>query len=1002
MLERKLKDMKKTLLFTALLGILLTGCASGGSDDNTVLSENASSEDSFTSSSSSSEVESSLQSSSEAHEHTFNNETWEFDTEHHWHPSTCGHDVTTTPIAHSFKDDVIKPTYESGGYTVYTCTVCGYSYKADITDKLEHNYSPKWTYDSETHWHACQDEGYESLKSGEEIHSWDKKITEPTTESKGYSTYFCIVCGYSYNDEYTPRLVYTITWKNYDGTILETDTEVPYGTTPTYDGITPTKGSDDQYSYTFSGWSPEVTEVTRDATYTAQFNASVNEYTVTWKNYDGTVLETDQTGYGTTPTYDGDAPTKPGDDLHYYTFSGWSPSVAEVTGDTTYTARFTENNMFVLELSSDGEEYTVTRLMGDELAEVTVPAYINDIPVTRIGDNAFKDKSLRSVVISNGITAIGKEAFYGCSLSSISMPDTLLTIGDNAFSYCSLKSVTVPDSVVNIGEAAFSGCSRLDTISLPFIGESVSSDETLEYIFTKYPSDGSYIPSSLKKVILSASCTSITENDFKGCTNLTTVEINGKDTTISGHPFKKCSTLKAVVFGPNITKISDGAFYGVETLKSVSMSDNVVSIGGSAFNGCSLTSIHLSKSLLTLGKYAFSKTSLISIEFPDLVENIANYSFSECEDLVEIKFGANVSSIGEYAFYHCASLRSLTIPSSIRTIGPNAFNDCSSLESLVFEEGVTTIGGAAFYNCAIKSLVLPDSLTTLSKTYTGAFENCVYLKTVKMGAGCGGPSDYLFSGCSSLATFTATSISFVGSYGFSGCTSLTSLVIDGEGGGIGSYAFNGCSSLNSLTISGYVFTVGSYAFNGCNLLTELSFPDGLTSLGSKAFSGAPSLRKITLPGTFAPSSWYLDWFDNCPLLEEINMEQPSEDGWYTNDGLFYYSNMLVKCPEGKKAACVELPDGIDGPFENGGNGFKNCTGIESVVLPERFTSHSTFAGCTALTKVFWKGTDISKSPFDEDGNDKNLLSSKLYYYSETEPSAEGQYWHYVDDVPTVW
>ena len=66
---------------------------------------------------------------------------------------------------------------------------------------------------------------------------------------------------------------YTITWKNYDGTTLETDTNVIEGTLPTYDGETPVKPDDSDFSYVFEDWTPEVVSATGNAEYTATFTA---------------------------------------------------------------------------------------------------------------------------------------------------------------------------------------------------------------------------------------------------------------------------------------------------------------------------------------------------------------------------------------------------------------------------------------------------------------------------------------------------------------------------------------------------------------------------------------------------------------------------------------------------------------------------------------------------------------------------------------------------------
>lgn len=118
---------------------------------------------------------------------------------------------------------------------------------------------------------------------------------------------------------------------------------VAYGVTPTAPAD-PTKPTDAANVYTFAGWSPVIAPATADRDYTATYTATPRTYTVTWKNYDGSVLETDAAvAYGDLPTYDGATPSRPDDETYTYTFSRWEPTVQVVTGDATYTAVFLED-----------------------------------------------------------------------------------------------------------------------------------------------------------------------------------------------------------------------------------------------------------------------------------------------------------------------------------------------------------------------------------------------------------------------------------------------------------------------------------------------------------------------------------------------------------------------------------------------------------------------------------------------------------------------------------
>lgn len=89
--------------------------------------------------------------------------------------------------------------------------------------------------------------------------------------------------------KYTPKQ-YTITWVDENGNILKTDSNVDYDSTPVYNGTEPTKAQDSKYVYLFDGWTPEISAVKDDTTYTAVYKKIPKTYTITWilTNTDGT------------------------------------------------------------------------------------------------------------------------------------------------------------------------------------------------------------------------------------------------------------------------------------------------------------------------------------------------------------------------------------------------------------------------------------------------------------------------------------------------------------------------------------------------------------------------------------------------------------------------------------------------------------------------------------------------------------------------------------------
>lgn len=133
---------------------------------------------------------------------------------------------------------------------------------------------------------------------------------------------------------------YTVTFKNHDGSLIESGLwEV--GEMPVC-SVTPQRTPTESEVFTFSGtWQPQLEAVTGPAEYTAQYTAATRYYTVTFVNYDGTVLSQEEFLYGTMPAYRGTTPVRESNTAYSYTFSGWDKPFEAVKGNITYTAQFT-------------------------------------------------------------------------------------------------------------------------------------------------------------------------------------------------------------------------------------------------------------------------------------------------------------------------------------------------------------------------------------------------------------------------------------------------------------------------------------------------------------------------------------------------------------------------------------------------------------------------------------------------------------------------------------
>ena len=330
----------------------------------------------------------------------------------------------------------------------------------------------------------------------------------------------------------------------------------------------------------------------------------------------------------------------------------------------------------------------------ESVTEAAIPAQINGVAVTTIGEYAFWgcDK-LTSVTIPDSVTSIGACAFKECtSLTDMNLPDSVVSIGSTVFG---------DTAIYNAADRWIDGVLYLDNWVIE-AEQTVSGDYALR-LGTVGIADSAFSQcSALTSVTIPDSVRRISEYAFYNCSTLARVTIGSGVTSVGESAFSGCSSLTSVTVPESVTSIGHSAFYGCSSLVSVALPDSVTYIGDAAFQGCcSLADIHIPDSVTYIGGWAFWGTAIYNLDdqWIDDVLYLDNWLIDATEVTGVYSIRTGTVGIAAVAFAHCTDLTCVIIPDGVRNICGGVFNGCTGLTGVVIPDSVTDIGYSAFFDC---------------------------------------------------------------------------------------------------------------------------------------------------------------------------------------------------------------------------------------------------------------------------------------------------------------